>query len=88
MSTLAIDIGGTKVALGLVEKGKLIERTQIATPSTIDVREFAKHILSPCSEWLVKAQNIGISTTGWVKPEGITSINRYPAISSAFCAPS
>ncbi|WP_353500121.1 N-acetylmannosamine kinase [Vibrio sp. CB1-14] len=75
MSTLAIDIGGTKVALGMVENGKLIERTQIATPSTIDVREFANHILSPCSEWLEKAQNIGISTTGWVKPEGITSIN-------------
>lgn len=75
MSTLAIDIGGTKVALGLVQNGELIERAQLATPETTCVQEFASQILLQCPSWIHQVTQIGISTTGWVKPEGITSIN-------------
>ena len=75
MSTLAIDIGGTKVALGLVQNGELIERAQLATPETTCVQEFASQILLQCRSWIHQVTQIGISTTGWVKPEGITSIN-------------
>ncbi|SEF87318.1 N-acetylmannosamine kinase [Vibrio hangzhouensis] len=75
MSTLAIDIGGTKVAIGVVKNGELTERCQIPTPTTTSVTAFAAQIVNACHDWIPQVRQIGISTTGWVKPEGITSIN-------------
>ncbi|HIF8935600.1 TPA: N-acetylmannosamine kinase, partial [Vibrio cholerae] len=40
MRTLAIDIGGTKIALAIVEEGTIIQRYQIATPVVQDVTKF------------------------------------------------
>ncbi|WP_104400461.1 N-acetylmannosamine kinase [Vibrio penaeicida] len=77
MKVLAIDIGGTKIALGLVDlsTSSLIERTQIPTPSAQSAEQFAQHILQHCQGWLPQVNKIGISTTGWVSHAGITSIN-------------
>lgn len=75
MRTLAIDIGGTKIALGLVDQGILIDRRQIATPAVKDVDIFAQTLLECANEWLTNCDNIGISTTGLVNAEGISAIN-------------
>lgn len=75
MNTLAIDIGGTKIAFGLVVNDELKERKQIATPNVISAEQFAQAILIECQEWLPKVSRIGVSTTGLVTPEGITAIN-------------
>ncbi len=75
MNTLAIDIGGTKIALGLVSQGKLIERKQIPTPKATSADQFAQVIIDACSDWLESAERIGVSTTGLITPDGITAIN-------------
>lgn len=75
MKTLAIDIGGTKIALGLVEHGDLLQRKQIPTPKAVSAEQFAKAIIDECQEWLPDVSRIGVSTTGLVTPEGITAIN-------------
>ncbi|WP_367989280.1 N-acetylmannosamine kinase [Vibrio sp. NTOU-M3] len=75
MHTLAIDIGGTKIALGLFEDGKMRSRRQLATPIATNTIIFAEEILEHCQDWLEVVDNIGISTTGLVTPEGISAIN-------------
>ncbi|MBD1555806.1 N-acetylmannosamine kinase [Vibrio sp. S9_S30] len=77
MKVLAIDIGGTKVALGLVDLStqSLVERTHIPTPKAQSAEQFAQHILNHCQAWLPQVEKIGIATTGWVSHAGITSIN-------------
>ena len=75
MRTLAIDIGGTKVALGIVENDELIERAQIPTPQAKSADQFAQAILASADQWLANIENIGVSTTGLVTKEGISAIN-------------
>ncbi|ASW80376.1 N-acetylmannosamine kinase [Vibrio anguillarum] len=75
MHTLAIDIGGTKIALAIVEDDIIIQRYQMATPVVQDVIEFVQAILEKVTEWIPSINYVGVSTTGYVTPEGITSIN-------------
>lgn len=75
MNILAIDIGGTKIALGLVSNGKLCERIQIPTIDVTSANQFASHILQHCQPWLIDVDRIGISTTGLVTKHGISAIN-------------
>jgi len=75
MSTLAIDIGGTKIAIGLVENDTIVERRQFPTPLVQDATEFAQTIIDHASEWLTKSKRIGVSTTGLVTTQGISAIN-------------
>ncbi len=75
MRTLAIDIGGTKVALGIVESGTLVKRHQLATPESQDVIQFTHTILKDIQDWVSEVDNIGVSTTGFVTKDGITAIN-------------
>lgn len=75
MRTLAIDIGGTKVALGIVENDELVERAQIPTPQAESAVQFAQAILASADQWLSNVENIGVSTTGLVTKEGISAIN-------------
>ncbi len=75
MRTLAIDIGGTKVAVGIVESGTLVKRHQLATPESQDVVQFTQTILKDIQDWVSEVDNIGVSTTGFVTKDGITAIN-------------
>lgn len=75
MRTLAVDIGGTKVALGIVESGTLVKRHQMATPKSQNVVQFTQSILKDIQGWVSEVDNIGVSTTGFVTKDGITAIN-------------
>ena len=75
IDTLAIDIGGTKIAIGLVHGDAIVERRQFPTPVAQDASQFARIILDHAADWLDRAQRIGISTTGLVSKEGISAIN-------------
>lgn len=75
MSTLAIDIGGTKIAIGFVSKDRLIDRRQFPTPVATEANDFATQILAHCQDWLVDIERIGVSTTGLVTEKGISAIN-------------
>lgn len=75
MRTLAIDIGGTKIAIGLVVEDKLLERSQIPTPTAVNAEQFAEIIITHAKPWLDDIDNIGVSTTGLVTKQGISAIN-------------
>lgn len=75
MNVFTIDIGGTKVALGLISHNKLIDSVTFPTPKEITVDSFAWEILNLKPDWVDKANYIGISTTGYVSSDGISSIN-------------
>lgn len=75
MSTLAIDIGGTKIAIGLVENDTIVERRQFPTPLVQDATAFAQTIIDHATEWLAASKRIGVSTTGLVTKQGISAIN-------------
>lgn len=75
MSTLAIDIGGTKIAIGLVENDVIVERRQFPTPLVQQADSFAQTILDHAADWLDTIKQIGVSTTGLVTEKGISSIN-------------
>ncbi|CCN68520.1 N-acetylmannosamine kinase [Vibrio nigripulchritudo] len=77
MNVLAIDIGGTKIATGLVDLNTqtLLERQQFPTPIAHSASQFAHHILEHCQHWLPEITQIGVSTTGLVTEEGISAIN-------------
>ena len=75
MSTLAIDIGGTKIAIGLVENDIIVERRQFPTPLVQDATAFAQTIIDHANEWLATSKRIGVSTTGLVTDQGISAIN-------------
>ncbi len=75
MCTLAIDIGGTKIALGLVENGTIIEKCQFPTKEVVSAPQLAQEILAHVPTWLDSVTSIGISTTGLVTESGISAIN-------------
>lgn len=75
MCTLAIDIGGTKIAVGLVTNGQLTSRKQFPTPTAANAADFARQILEHCQPWLASVDAIGVSTTGLVSKDGISAIN-------------
>ncbi|ELY5142999.1 N-acetylmannosamine kinase [Vibrio vulnificus] len=75
MKVLAIDIGGTKIALGNVVDAHLQHRKQFPTPVVNDATTLAKEILAHCQAWLSDVDAIGISTTGLVSEQGISAIN-------------
>lgn len=75
MATLAIDIGGTKIAIGLVENDAIVERRQFPTPIVQQAEHFAGTILEHATDWIGQFSRIGISTTGLVTEQGISAIN-------------
>lgn len=78
-NTLAIDIGGTKIAIGLVHGDAIVERRQFPTPTVKEASQFAAMILEQAADWLDRATRIGISTTGLVTEQGISAINPRPS---------
>ncbi|WP_194435240.1 N-acetylmannosamine kinase [Vibrio fluminensis] len=75
MATLAIDIGGTKIAIGLVKNDAIVERRQFPTPIVQQAEHFAGTILEHATDWIGQFSRIGISTTGLVTEQGISAIN-------------
>lgn len=62
MPTLAIDIGGTKTAAGIVDDGNLIEHMTWASPQAAD--EAIDRIVRQCRMWALGASAAGVSFGG------------------------
>lgn len=71
----SIDIGGTKIAIGYVVNGNLKQSARIPTPNIKDVNAFTRFLLNQKPSWVQQCDAIGVSTTGFIKDEGITAIN-------------
>ena len=73
-STLAIDVGGTKVAIALVAEGRIRERRQCATPRTGKGGDLVDAIVREIGTTM-PAPRIAIATTGVVCDGNLTALN-------------
>lgn len=73
-SVLAIDIGGTKVSLGIVGHGTLRERSQFATPRTGRGEDLVGAI-ALAADGLPDVSCIAVATTGIVLDGCLTALN-------------
>ncbi len=71
---LAIDIGGTKIALATVAAGRLSERRQVATPRTGRGADLVAAILRETGRF-PEHHRIAIATTGIVREGRLTALN-------------
>lgn len=72
--TLAIDVGGTKVAIALVADGRIRERRQFATPRTGRGADLVDAIVREIGATM-PARRIAIATTGVVCEGTLTALN-------------
>ena len=71
---LAIDIGGTKIALGIVVDGAVIERVQVPTPRSGRGVDIVAAIAEQAAH-LPVTKSAGIATTGIVDDGHLTALN-------------
>lgn len=71
---LAVDIGGTKIALAIVVDGQVRQRRQIATPRTGRGADIVAAIAEQASD-LEEAPIVGVATTGIVDDGHLTALN-------------
>lgn len=71
---LAIDIGGTKIALGIVVDGTVIERVQVPTPRSGRGVDIVAAIAEQARQMPV-TKSAGIATTGIVDDGHLTALN-------------
>ena len=83
--TLAIDIGGTKIAMASVAAGRIRERRQIATPRTGKGADVVAAIVREIGS-IPSGRLIAVATTGLIREGCLTALNpstlpiedRYP----------
>jgi N-acylmannosamine kinase len=83
---LAVDIGGTKIAVAIVRKGIIEERHQVATPSSKkphDLTNILRKLLLPlaCRADFVAVASTGIINNGVLhalNPQNLGGLNEYP----------
>ncbi|AKR54668.1 N-acetylmannosamine kinase [Devosia sp. H5989] len=63
---LALDIGGTKSMLALVQNAKVIEHRIVATQGAIATPEWFAQLASECQDWGGRYASIGAAVTGVV----------------------
>lgn len=73
-SVLAIDIGGTKIALAVVDDGAVIERVQVPTPRSGKGDDIVAAIVEEARK-LPATRRAGIATTGIVDAGRLTALN-------------
>jgi N-acylmannosamine kinase len=71
---LAIDIGGTKIALAVVVDGRVLDRRQIATPRSGRGSDIIAAI-GEQADLLEQASVVGVATTGIVDNGQLTALN-------------
>lgn len=74
MRSLAIDIGGTKIALALIEGQNLNHRRQIHTPRTGRGQDIVEAVLAVARS-LPPADSVGVASTGIVDGGCLTALN-------------
>lgn len=76
MSTLAIDIGGTKLAAALIDpRQQIIDRQILPTPASRtpeELREALRSLIAPCAG---QAQRVAVASTGIIRHGILTALN-------------
>jgi len=72
---LAADIGGTKLAVALVEHGAIVERREAATP-THDPGVLIDRLAELTDGWAGRSETLGVAATGIVRDGRVYAVNR------------
>lgn len=64
MTVLAIDIGGTKTAAGVVDAGRVMEHRSWPTPSNDGARKILAEVVERCRPWVADVETCGVSFGG------------------------
>ena len=73
---IAIDLGGTKIAAGLIVDHVVAERAQIATPRADLAAGLIPAIAALVAPWLLRAPGaIGVATTGFASAGRVSAVN-------------
>lgn len=76
MSTLAIDIGGTKLAAGLVsDELALLERREMPTPASRTAAALAAALEELVAPLAARAERFAVASTGIIRRGTLTAIN-------------
>lgn len=76
MTTLAIDIGGTKLAAALVDKTlNIIERRELPTPASKNPRDLKHSLTELITPLTARARRVAIASTGIINNGVLSAIN-------------
>lgn len=78
--TLCLDIGGSKIAIGLVQKGKVLHYQKFQWPRKITQRKFLNQIFSLIENYKLKIGNftvIAVAIAGQVNQKGEVYLTRH-----------
>jgi N-acetylmannosamine-6-phosphate 2-epimerase / N-acetylmannosamine kinase len=73
--TLAIDLGGTKLLVALVDGGKVVDRVEAATDREAGPEAWLAQIADLSSRWVGRFDNAGMTVTGLVQEGFWSSLN-------------
>ncbi len=74
-TTVAVDIGGTKISAALVVEGSILERRRRATPRSGDPDALVDAIRTLLGDWQVSEAGLAVATTGLVRDGCLFSVN-------------
>lgn len=75
MRCLALDIGGTKIAAALIEKGKIIERQQIGTPQDQSAQGLEQALKKLVQDYNGRFDTVAVASTGIINKGVLTALN-------------
>lgn len=87
MNTLAIDLGGTKLAAALVDvDGQLSQRVEAATPASGDPEALTQALAQLITRYRGMADRVAVASTGIIhqgilsalNPDNLGGLNRFP----------
>ena len=74
--TLAIDIGGTKIACAIIRDGKIVDLRSTISPLHGDFASIPDVVAEICGDWIGTFEAIGIASAGLVESGGVRFISR------------
>lgn len=75
MRCLALDIGGTKIAAALIEKGKIVERQQISTPQDQSAQGLEQALKKLVEDYDGQFDTVAVASTGIINKGVLTALN-------------
>lgn len=73
---LAVDIGGTKIAVALVDGGRIVERRTAPSPMHGDFTKVPAVVAELCGDWPQRCDRMGVATAGLVEGDRIRFVSR------------
>ena len=74
--TVAVDIGGTKIAAARIEGARVLERRSAPSPMHGDYARIPQVVAELCGDWLEHDRRMGIASAGLIERDRIVLVSR------------